>query len=178
MTLATFRAKNHPQQVAKRGADDATDDRRTPDDFWQSLHERFGFSLDAAASAENAKLARFYDIAADGLRQPWHGAVWCNPPYSDVATWVEKAWSEMELGVDVVVMLVPANRTEQDWWQRLVEPFRVGGGGIVNGSAPDVRLRVEFLRGRMRFDRPGWTRPAKGDRPPFGLCLLIWERDA
>ena len=23
-------------------------------------------------------------------------------------------------------------------------------------------------------DRPGWTVPTKGDRPPFGLCLVVW----
>jgi len=30
-------------------------------------------------------------------------------------------------------------------------------------------------RGRRRFDRPGWEKPAKGDRPPFGLCLVVWS---
>jgi hypothetical protein len=61
-------------------------------------------------------------------------------------------------------MLLPANRTEQKWWQDLVEPSRL------NGS-----LAVYFLAGRRRFDRPGWKKPAKGDRPPFGLCLLVWS---
>jgi len=68
-------------------------------------------------------------------------------------------------------MLVPANRTEQGWWQRLVEPARLEGA-----------LRVEFLAGRQRFVAPGdfvdmFGRPRGGDiRPPFGCCLLIWSR--
>lgn len=64
-----------------------------------------------------------------------------------------------------IVMLLPANRCEQAWWQDHVEPH-------LRARRPD--FRVEFLRGRMRFDRPGWTKPTKGDRPPFGCCLLIW----
>jgi hypothetical protein len=64
-------------------------------------------------------------------------------------------------------MLLPANRTEQSWWQELVEPHRdrLGTG-----------LTVEFIRGRLRFLRPGSTRPMPNERPPFGVCLLIWER--
>jgi hypothetical protein len=62
-------------------------------------------------------------------------------------------------------MLLPANRVEQGWWQDHVEPFR---------DRPGSPLRVEFLRGRMRFDRPGWQPGPKGDRPPFGCALLIW----
>lgn len=171
MTLLNVKSKNHPQQVGKRGADDSTDDRRTPDELWQPLNRRFRFTMDVAASPENAKCETFYTLADDGLTQAWYGSVWCNPPYSNVAAWVEKAWRESTSGCDAIVMLVPANRTEQAWWQDHVERYRDGKGERAYSS-----LRVEFLRGRQRFDRPGWTKPAKGDRPPFGLCLLIWER--
>ena len=166
MSLVNFRAKNHPQQVAANGARDDTDDRRTPDELWLPLHDEFRFTVDAAATGENTKTARWFP---DGLTASWRGErVWCNPPYSDLRAWVAKAWAEHHAGCQVIVMLAPANRTEQQWWQDLVEKFRDRGSG----------LTVRFLRGRQRFDRPGWTKPAKGDRPPFGLCLLIWERAA
>lgn len=173
MSLLNFKAQNHPQQVGKRGADDTTDDRRTPDDLWQQWHARWQFNVDAAANEESAKCEHFYAIEHDGLRQPWFGRVWCNPPYSNVGAWVAKARFEMEraAGPDVIVMLVPANRTEQRWWQENIEPQR-DAEPLFDGHS----LRVEFLPGRIRFNRPGWTKPAKGDRPPFGLCLLIWER--
>lgn len=64
-----------------------------------------------------------------------------------------------------IVMLLPANRVEQKWWQEHVEPYR---------DRPDGRLRVRFLPGRMRFERPGAVVGPKGDRPPFGCCLLIF----
>lgn len=178
MSLANFKATNHPQQTAKRGAVDEVDDRGTDPEFIATLEARFGaVDLDVAAAEHNAKAPRFYDREADGLTQPWYGRVWCNPPYSDCGAWVRKAWQEWRRPADAfrtsgqqwphrIVMLLPANRVEQAWWQDLVEPYR---------DRPDSPLRVEFLRGRMRFDRPGWEKPAKGDRPPFGCCLLIWE---
>lgn len=134
--------------------------------------QRFRFTVDAAASAGNAKLPRFWTVDDDALTQVWRGErVWCNPPYSDIRPWVEKAWSELhgwndDWGKTVIVMLLPANRTEQRWWQDLIEPER---------DQRDSALRVEFLPGRMRFDRPGAVIGPKGDRPPFGCCLAIWR---
>ena len=106
-----------------------------------------------------------YTINDDGLEQQWDAlTVWCNPPYSDLRPWVEKAGDSSALWCDTVAMLLPANRTEQGWWQDLIEPGRRDG-----------TIDVYFLRGRRRFDRPGWTKPAKRDRPPFGLCLVVWS---
>lgn len=36
-------------------------------------------------------------------------------------------------------------------------------------------LRVEFLPGRMRFIKAGALDVGPNERPPFGVCLLIWE---
>ena len=181
MSLVGFKAQNHEQQTAARGALDEVDDRGTKREFIDQLEARFGapFTLDVAAAPHNAKAERYYTRADDGLLQPWTGRVWCNPPYSrlkgvmDLGNWVRKAWFEWENDwrgerPERIVMLLPANRTEQAWWQDHVEPFR---------DRPGSPLRVEFLRGRMRFDMPpDWVTPEKGDRPPFGLALLIWQR--
>jgi phage N-6-adenine-methyltransferase len=176
MMLAGFKSSNHPQQTRRRGARDDVDDRGTDQAFFDALSERFGgFTLDVAAAPHNAKCAAYYTRDDDGLVQPWHGKVWCNPPYSDIRAWVTRAWEAWErmpgaaTQPTLIVMLLPANRVEQAWWQDLVEPYR---------DRPDSPLRVEFLRGRMRFDRPGWTPGPKGDRPPFGCCLLIWSKEA
>lgn len=168
MSLAGFKSTNHPQQTAKRGASDAVDDRGTDPAFIAILEERFGpFTLDAAAAAHNAKAPTFYTLADNGLTQDWRGNVWCNPPYSNLGAWVRKAWTEWESGkADRISMLLPANRVEQGWWQDHVEPYR---------DRPNSPLRVEFLRGRMRFHRPDWQPGPKGDRPPFGCALLIWS---
>lgn len=178
MSLVGFKAQNHPQQTDRRGALPDVDDRGTDQAYFDALSERFGgFTLDVAASPHNAKCEQFFTYDDDGILQQWchhnprtNARVWCNPPYSDVGRWVQKAWDEFDhwRSADLIVMLVPANRCEQAWWQRNVEPHR---------DRPDSPLHVEFLRGRMRFDRPGAVIGPKGDRPPFGCCLLIWSHD-
>ena len=169
MSLVGFHARNHRQQTGKRGADPKVDDRATTPEVFDPLHERFGFTVDVAAATHNAKLARFFSIEDDGLAQPWGGGerVWCNPPYSNIGPWIQKAWAEGD--AEIIVMLLPANRTEQAWWQDHVEPFR---------DVPASRLRVEFLRGRLRFIAAGRTEVGPNERPPFGCCLLVWRPDA
>lgn len=158
--------QNHPQQVQARGTLEAADDRETRPAVFDALQERFGFTVDVAATADNAKLPRFFSPARDGLAQPWDGErAWCNPPYSDIRPWVEKAWAEDR--AELVVMLLPANRTEQGWWHDLVEPFR---------DRPGSPLTTEFIRGRLRFIAPGDDEVRPNDRPPFGSVLLIWTR--
>jgi phage N-6-adenine-methyltransferase len=176
MALSGFRARNHPAQVANRGASlfpddtddtDDTDDRGTDRALFSLLDERFRFSVDVAASPANALCRRYYTKEDDGLTKSWTGErVWCNPPYSNIPTWVRKAWQEWGAWErpELIVMLLPANRTEQGWWQAHIERARDLGG----------LMRVEFLPGRPRFvPPPGVT---VSGRPPFGCCLAIWER--
>lgn len=168
MSLVGFKAENHPQQVDKRGADDAIDNRATPPEWFAEMHQRFAFTKDAAASVENHKLPRYWSIADDGLVQSWAcERIWCNPPFSNLGAWVRKAWKES--AAPLIVMLVPANRTEQPWWQNHVEPFRDRAGSP---------LRVEFIRHRRRFIAAGNAAVQSNERPPFGVCLLIWDRPA
>jgi phage N-6-adenine-methyltransferase len=165
--LVGFKSENHPQQARKRGALDEVDDRATHPDNFAVWDERFGgFTLDVAAAPHNTKCERFFTRADDGLIQSWAGElVWCNPPYSDLYRWVEKAWQEFP-ATRGIVMLLPANRVEQKWWQELVEPHR---------DKPGSPLSVEFLPGRLRFIKPGNTDVGPNERPPFGCALLIWE---
>ena len=174
--------------MTAKGVDDEIDDRGTPQDFWDELNERYRFTLDVAAAPHNAKTANYYTRLADGLLQPWHGSVWCNPPYSNLNAWLEKAWTEWRKpippayrwardgsrvwklhpsAVSSIVMLLPANRPEQPWWQEHVEPYR---------DRPGSPLTVKFLPGRLRFIKPGATEVKPNERPPFGCCLLVWSR--
>jgi len=167
MTLARFKAQNHPQQVDRGGAVDDVDDRAThPLDFAE-FDERFGpFTVDVAAAPHNARCDRYFTRDDDGLTQSWNGeTVWCNPPYSDITPWVRKAWAE-HTTAESITMLLPANRTEQSWWQHMVEPFR---------DRVDSPLSARFLAGRMRFLRRGQTAIGPNERPPFGCVLLRWS---
>lgn len=115
-----------------------------------------GPTRDVAAAPHNAKCPRYFTRDDDGLAQSWAGErVWCNPPFSDLRPWVVKAWQESR-GCPVIVMLLPANRCEQRWWQELVEPFR---------DRPGSPLRTTFLPGRPRFDLLTWEQLAPDPDP-------------
>ena len=170
--LAGFVARNHPQQIARENgiAKDEVDDRRTPRSLFLLLDHEFGpFDLDAAASAENAQCMAYHTRERDGLQHPWWGVVWVNPPYSNLSAWVAKAWDEAR-HCQRIVMLVPANRCEQPWWQHHIEPHRDR-----LHRAGCVTLSTRFLAGRPRFGGSRACDDGKGNRPPFGCVLLIWE---
>ena len=162
MSLVKFSARNHPQQAT----DDAVDDRATTPEVFGPLDAIHHFTIDVAAAAHNTKCDRYYTRADDGLSQSWAGeSVWCNPPYSSIGPWVTKAWAEHHQ-TRAIVMLLPANRTEQGWWQDMVEPHR---------DRPTSPLKVSFLRGRIRFLKPGQSAIGANERPPFGVCTLTWR---
>jgi phage N-6-adenine-methyltransferase len=105
-----------------------------PQDFFDQLDAEFGFTLDAAATAENAKCARYFTREDDGLAQEWTGRVWLNPPYGrELGLWMRKAWGASQTTAELVVCLVPV-RSDTAWWHDYA-----------------TRGDVEFVRGQMRF---------------------------
>lgn len=165
MSLVGRKAQNHPQQVAVNGARDTVDDRWTPLNLWIPWNDRWQFTLDAAASDDNHLCDRYFTLEDDGLTQSWHGErVWCNPPYSDIPAWVSKARTEAH-GAPLIVMMLPANRTEQRWWQEHIEPFRDNGGPLV----------TEFLPRRINFGSRDNLGAWSASSAPFGCVLVVWE---
>ncbi len=154
------------------------------------------FDLDVAACAESHHAPKYLTREQNGLCWFWHGNIWCNPPYSDIAPWVTRAWEATRAERNeaaTVAMLLPATRTEQDWWQRDIEPFRDGRAAKVRRgpwSEPsplmgDWRYRSQaptlethFLPGRTRFGLPGNPTGIGVGSPPFACVLLIWRRIA
>jgi hypothetical protein len=95
------------------------------------------------ATAENAKCARFFTIADDGLQQPWHGRCWMNPPYGKaIVRWIRKAW-ESSLAGDTVVCLLPP-RVDTRWWHDFVKPYAA---------------EIVFVKGRLRFGAQKYPAP-------------------
>lgn len=198
--LATV-PRNHPNQRKRRGADDSVDDRETPPDVFDPLNAEFRFTLDVAAARHNAKCPRYYSlppaplvdsrqlrlfdelfvgdpeaIGIDGLAQHWRmgEVIWCNPPFSDIEPWVRKA----AFAAATVVMLLPANRTEQPWWQRYIESDRDGRRPALSVYTEDVcRPETRFLAGRRCFRNRGAEIKNRTSRnPPFGIVIVIWDR--
>jgi phage N-6-adenine-methyltransferase len=149
--------------------DESSDERYTPSSLFLPLHWEFGFTLDVCATAGSAKCRTYFDKRTDGLKQSWAGErVWCNPPFSNIEAWLEKAW-DYNPGA-LIVMLLPS-WTDRPWWRRYVEPYRD------RASIPGVTrplMTTRFLPGRIHFGHPGNPEGVGVGSPMFGCVLLIW----
>ena len=117
-----------------------TDEWETPQILFQALDREFGFDLDVCATQENAKCRLYYTKDQDGLRMPWSGTVWCNPPYGrKIGNWVKKALFASAAG-STVVMLLPA-RTDTKWFHYYIYRKKTRGDTIFGGQ-------IAFRRGK------------------------------
>ncbi|WFQ80271.1 phage N-6-adenine-methyltransferase [Xenorhabdus sp. SF857] len=135
-------------------------------DFWQTplslflaLDLEFGFYLDAAADAQNTLCTNYLMERDNALECDWvsYGAIWVNPPYSNIKPWVEKAAIECQKQLQPVVMLVPSD-TSVGWFKLAME------------TADEVRL---ITGGRISFVNAETQKPANGNNK--GSLLLIWR---
>ena len=113
-----------------------TDLWETPQDLFDKLNNEFQFTLDVCATPENAKCDKFYTKEQDGLKHPWKGIVWCNPPYGrGIGQWVRRALFASVSG-STVVMLLPA-RTDTKWFHDYIYKRN--------------NVEIRFIRGRLKF---------------------------
>ena len=126
------------------------DDWETPLELFRLLDREFGFELDVCATRGNAKCPAFFSPEVDGLKQPWRGICWMNPPYGSViGDWMTKAYLSSLEGA-TVVSLVPA-RTDTRWWHDFA-----------------MRGEIRFLQGRLSF--------GNGKNPaPFPSAIVIFR---
>jgi len=92
-------------------------------DFFITLDEEYGFTLDACASESNHLCEKYYTVKQNALTLDWSGeVVWCNPWYNSMfAHWVWKCHEE-SLGGAKVVLLAPF-KPEDAWW-RYADPYK------------------------------------------------------
>ena len=71
-------------------------DWETPQALFDELNSQYHFTIDVAATDENAKCDRYYTIEDDALAKSWAGeTVWCNPPYDRASRkWIAKMAEE------------------------------------------------------------------------------------
>lgn len=127
----------------------------TPQDFFDKLNEEFHFTLDVCAIPENAKCENFYTPEIDGLKQPWKGVVWCNPPYGrQIGSWVRRALFASVAG-NTVVMLLPT-RTDTRWFHEYIYGRK--------------NVEIRFIRGRLKFG-------GSKNSAPFPSMVVVFRGD-
>ena len=128
---------------------------QTPKAIFNKLDLEFNFSCDVAASLENKLCDLSYGEMENALNQQWFDNNWCNPPYSDITPWVNKAIEQHSFG-RTTVMLVPAD-TSVKWFKLAYE------------SCNEVR----FISGRISFINADTQQPVNGNNK--GSVLFIWR---
>lgn len=136
-------------------------DFQTPPEFLDALKSHLDideFTIDLAASADNKIAPLYYDIANSALvpDHPWQvpdrkGWAFCNPPFANIAPWVEKASFEAQEGAQIA-MLLPAS-VGANWWADWVHNI----------------AHVLLLNGRIQF--VGAT-----DAYPRDCAILLYSR--
>lgn len=123
----------------------------TPQSLFDDLNLEFNFTLDPAATKENAKCTKFFTLEDDGLIQDWSKErVFCNPPYGRViGMWVKKMATEE---VEICVGLLPA-RTDTRWFHEY----------IYN------KAEIRFLQGRIKFGD-------SKNSAPFPSMIVVWNK--
>lgn len=124
------------------------------------IFEALGLSFDLdPAHPHDFKTAvptrQFYTVFDDGLKKPWHGRVWLNPPYGrDTGLWMRRMIDHAD-GIALVF-----SRTDAAWFQ---EAMKSAGS-------------VLFMAGRIQFI-PGNENTHKKGGSGAGTALFAWGDD-
>ncbi len=115
------------------------------------LHKLGAFDLDPCAPVDPPwpTAARHYTVRDDGLRQPWHGRVWMNPPYGlQAAGWLRRL-ADHGNGIALIFARTETEMFFSQVWDR--------ADGLL------------FLRGRLYFHHVDGRRAAANAGAPSVL---------
>ncbi len=137
------------------------DEWATQPDLMKVLNKEFHFTLEVCATEQNRALPKLPYMGLDNnlnaLEYDWGnpgGVCYCNPPYSKLGEFVEKAFNE---GADKkIVLLIPAY-TDTKYFQVRIAAWAE---------------QVRFLKGRLKF----WENGAPGkDSARFPSAVVVFS---
>lgn len=137
------------------------DNWRTPKELFYTLDAEFLFDLDAAASEENSLCERYITAEQDALITEWGAdpaihSVYCNPPYTLIGPFVQRAYEQSQKHHMTTVVLIPAY-TDPKYWANWVM----------------LAHEVRFLKGRLAFiDEDGMKKTSA--RFPSVVVINKW----
>ena len=128
----------------------------TPEWVFQALDLTFDLDPASPHDMETAVPALTkYTLFDNGLKKPWFGRVWLNPPYGpDTGTWIRRM-AQHANGIALVF-----SRTDASWCQ---EAMRSAQAMLFVGG------RIEFI--------PGKENAHKKSRCGAGTVLFAWGED-
>ena len=128
-----------------------SDEWETPIDIFNKLDAEFHFDLDPCSTDSNHKCDKYFTKEINGLSKNWGGRrVFCNPPYSNISKWVEKAYRESQQDHTLIVLLIPA-RTDTRYFHDYIYQ----------------RSEIRFIKGRLKFSGKGSA--------PFPSMIVVFR---
>jgi phage N-6-adenine-methyltransferase len=129
-----------------------TDERATPQELYDELNAEFHFTCDLAAAYDNYKHTNYYSIAPpnSAFKHEWTGVCFCNPPYSDIPSWLYRARTQVNLHDSTIVFLLPCDGSTH-WFHEYVWDKNI------HAARSGIQLR--FLDKRYKFG--GYSNSAK-----------------
>jgi len=125
-----------------------TDKWGTPKELYEELNTEFKFNFDPCP-------LEWKEGDPDGLQIEWGSSSFVNPPYSQVAKWIEKSYMEWKKGKQVVMLINAITDT------RAFHTYIYG------------KAEVRFLKGRIKFIDP--SKPDKKQPSPKPSMLVIFR---
>jgi len=138
---------------------------QTPWWFIESLEDytNLKIQLDVCCATNTAKAKNFLalELDLDGLETSWQKVNYCNPPYSDITPWIEKAHEESVLLSNTTLMLIPDK--PEVGYTRLARQYA--------DTVIHMPFRLGFLRpdGSEFLDKNGKKQGSK-----FPVCIYIF----
>ena len=131
----------------------------TPQYLFNWLDSIYDLDGDLCASEENAKCDKYFTSADDSLTLRWlnYGYTgFCNPPYSNISPWIDKAITEAKEGF-TTVMLIPTPNGEKYY----NEIFKHA-------------TSITFITGRIAFYNPHLKKHISGNTR--GSCVVEFSK--
>ena len=139
------------------------DSWETPQDLFDVLYNEFKFDVDVACSEKNRKCSFGYHY--DSLDKEWtgepigaKGRAWCNPPYSNVTPWVQKAIDETNYNPGSVVAMLLNHDASTGWYKLALE------------HASEIRIMTGK---RVQFVPPDGVSVSSNSK---GQCLIVFRK--
>lgn len=155
----------------------ANDLWRTPPEVFDSLNKEFVFLADTACTHENKLCPVGFTEESDSLAEPWlerlkhsypfiggNAYVWCNPPYSNITPWVEKAIEAQRDGLGVVMLL--NQDTSCGWFYKALQ--YASEIRYITGSEDE---KGKFSGGRLAFIGEDGKPVSGNNKPQFILVF-------
>ena len=125
-----------------------SDKWQTPPELYETLNNEFKFNFDPCP-------IDWKEGDKDGLKIEWGTSTFCNPPYSDVSKWIEKAHNEWKKGKKVVMLINAITDT------------------IAFHKYIYNQAEIRFIKGRIKFINP--NEPNKKQPSPKPSMIVIFK---